>query len=53
MLLPHPQVDNMIVEPVTSFPVRRLSAPIPGVRAFQSGYEEAVPIFLWTVLENW
>jgi hypothetical protein len=41
--LPHPQVDNMIVEPVTSFPVRRLSAPIPGVRAFQSRYEEAVP----------
>jgi uncharacterized protein (DUF302 family) len=33
----------MIVEPVTSFRVRRLSAPIPGVRAFQARYEEAVP----------
>jgi uncharacterized protein (DUF302 family) len=33
----------MIVEPATSFQVRRLTAPIPGVRSFQSRYEEAVP----------
>jgi hypothetical protein len=36
-------MSDLTVEPVTSFSVRRLSAPIPGVRAFQSRYEEAVP----------
>jgi hypothetical protein len=36
-------MSDLTVEPVTSFPVLRLSTPIPGVRAFQSRYEEAVP----------
>jgi uncharacterized protein (DUF302 family) len=33
------------VEPVTTFLVRRLSAPIPAVRSFQHRYENAVPNF--------
>ena len=36
-------MTDLIIEPVTSFGVRRLTVPIPGVRAFQERYEKAVP----------
>jgi uncharacterized protein (DUF302 family) len=36
-------MSDLTVEPVTSFCVRRLTVPIPGVRTFQARYEEAVP----------
>ncbi len=36
-------MSDLNVEPVTSFPVRRLTVPIPGVKTFQTRYEEAVP----------
>ena len=36
-------MSDLTVEPVTSFRVRRLTVPIPGVRTFQARYERAVP----------
>jgi uncharacterized protein (DUF302 family) len=36
-------MSALSVEPVTSFRVRRLTVPIPGVRTFQARYEKAVP----------
>ncbi len=37
------KMSDLTVEPVTSFRVRRLTVPIPGVRIFQARYERAVP----------
>ena len=36
-------MSDLTVEPVTSFRVRRLTVPIPGVKTFQTRYERAVP----------
>lgn len=36
-------MTSLAVNPVTSFNVRRLTVPVPGVRTFQERYEQAVP----------
>lgn len=36
-------MTNLNVDPETSFRLRRLNVPIPGVRSFQAVYEQAVP----------
>jgi uncharacterized protein (DUF302 family) len=36
-------MTGLTVEPEKSFTVRRLTVPVPGVRAFQERYEKAVP----------
>jgi hypothetical protein len=46
-------MNDLTVEPVTSFRVRRLTVPIPGVRTFQARYERRYQIFLSTACSNW
>ena len=36
-------MTSLSVEPEKTFTVRRLTVPVPGVRAFQERYEKAVP----------